>query len=105
MDGVATSETKDDEGISAGQVEQYLPSISLECSRQFKALLATGNIYTIPAATCFAAATDVPLLQCYAIMVTVGDDSELGESKLGGKAGEAATCDAASSSDVVHLKC
>jgi hypothetical protein len=80
-DGVVTSEIKDDGGISAGQVEQYLPSISLECTRQFKAL-ATDYIDTNPAATCFAAGTDVPLLQCYAIMVTGGDDSELGESEL-----------------------
>jgi hypothetical protein len=56
-------------------VEKYLPSISLECTRQFVALaedyIATKN------AACFAAAPDVPLLKCYAIMVTGGDDSEL----------------------------
>jgi hypothetical protein len=72
-----TSETKEDGGgISAGRVEQYLPSISLECTGRFKAL-AEGYIATNSDATCFAAATDVPLLKCYAIMVTGGDDSEL----------------------------
>ena len=81
IDGVATSETKDEGGISAGQVEQYLPSISAECTRQFKAL-ATDYIDRIPDATCFATADEVPLLQCFAIMVTGGDDSELGESEL-----------------------
>jgi hypothetical protein len=75
IDGVATSETKDDGGISAGQVEQYLPSISLECTRRFKAL-AESYIGTNNNAACFAAATDVPLLKCYAILATGGDVSE-----------------------------
>jgi hypothetical protein len=68
IDGVAKSETK----ISAGQVEQYLPFISLECTRQFKAL-ATDYIGIDQNAECFAAATDVPLLKCSAILVTGGD--------------------------------
>jgi hypothetical protein len=68
IDGVAKSETK----ISAGQVEQYLPYISLECTRNFKAL-AESYIGIDQNAECFAAATDVPLLKCSAILVTGGD--------------------------------
>jgi hypothetical protein len=74
------SEMHDDDGITAAEVEQYLPSIALECSTQFK-LLATSYINTIPAATCFAAATDVVDLKCYALMVTGGDDDDSDHEK------------------------
>jgi hypothetical protein len=61
-----------DAGITAAEVEQYLPSISLECSSEFKTL-AEGYIGTNQNATCFAAASNVGHLKCYAIMVTGGD--------------------------------
>lgn len=57
--------------VSAAQMEQYLPSISEECSSQFK---AQAELYLgmDQEAACFAAASDVVDLNCYAIMVTGG---------------------------------
>ena len=59
-------------GISAAEVERYLPSISRECSSQFKAL-AEVYLESNQEAACFGAASDVVDLNCYAILVTGGD--------------------------------
>ena len=59
-------------GILAAEVEQYLPSISRECSNQFKAL-AEAYLDSNQDAACFGAASDVVDLNCYAILVTGGD--------------------------------
>jgi hypothetical protein len=57
--------------LSAAQMEQYLPSISIECTRQF---IAQAELYLgmNQDAACFAAASEVPDLKCYAIVVTGG---------------------------------
>jgi hypothetical protein len=53
-------------------MEQYLPSISTECSIQFQKL-AEDYIGKDETATCFAAASDVGDLKCHAILVTGGN--------------------------------
>jgi hypothetical protein len=58
--------------ITSTEMEQYLPSISAECSSQFQRL-AEDYIATDENATCFAAASDVHHLKCHAILVTGGN--------------------------------
>jgi hypothetical protein len=70
-------------GISVAQMEQYLPSISEECSSQFQALaedyLDDSNQ---SATTCFAAVEDVGNLKCTAIMGTEGFATESSISEI-----------------------